>query len=140
MSTRLNLGASGGPCGELEEEDRDPSRSDSHQPASTKPGVVHSECDQAATGRLHDPTAHQVLHSPRTEVMSDPGSRCSGPATEVQLLLHGWIMQMQPQSQLGQLRSPALKNLLYLWQEGCLLVASVRLVALRQLQQLGSIE
>lgn len=40
MSTWLNRGASGGPCGEQEEEDQNPSRSDSHQLASTKAGVI----------------------------------------------------------------------------------------------------
>lgn len=42
MNTWLNRGASGGPCGELNEEDQNPSRTDSHQPASAKPAVVQS--------------------------------------------------------------------------------------------------
>jgi endonuclease YncB( thermonuclease family) len=49
MSTWLNRGASGGPCGELTEEDQTPSRSDSHQPASTKAGVVHSSVGDGDT-------------------------------------------------------------------------------------------
>jgi hypothetical protein len=47
MSTWLNRRASGGPCGELTEEDQTPSRSDSHQPASTKAGVVHRALQEA---------------------------------------------------------------------------------------------
>ena len=47
MSTWPNRGASGGPCGGLEERKTEPktvrpSRSDSSKPASSKPGAVHS--------------------------------------------------------------------------------------------------
>ena len=47
MSTWPNRGASGGPCGGLEDNDAEqsrevsPSRSDSSQQASSKPGAVH---------------------------------------------------------------------------------------------------
>ena len=48
MSTWPNRGASGGPCGGLEERKTEanavrPTRSDSSQQASSKPGAVHSE-------------------------------------------------------------------------------------------------
>ena len=48
MSTWPNRGASGGPCGGLEERKTEanavrPTRSDSSQQASSKPGAVHTE-------------------------------------------------------------------------------------------------
>jgi hypothetical protein len=59
MSTWLNRGASGGPCGELTEKDQTPSRSDSHQPASTKAGVVHNahaRCRVSSSRADHRPS------------------------------------------------------------------------------------
>ena len=55
MSTWPNRGASGGPCGGLEERKTEPNtvrptRSDSSQQASSKPGAVQceTECTQVA--------------------------------------------------------------------------------------------
>ena len=58
MSTWPNRGASGGPCGGLEERKSEPktvrpTRSDSSQQASSKPGAVQTEASKAG-GALHN--------------------------------------------------------------------------------------
>jgi len=68
MSTSPNRGASGGPCGGLEERKTEPntvrpSRSDSSKSASSKPGAVLSGADNALACDL---SAGAIVPAPAT--------------------------------------------------------------------------
>ncbi len=120
MSTWVNRGASGGPCGGLEERKTEQPNSrikpdrDSHQPASTKAGVVHSSLEACATpalrscyldtqrrapGRCPTTLNRPVTRQRPPRVAAARSRRTVGVATAAYL---GWVTASTP----GELNKP----------------------------------